>query len=209
MQGSLLFETSESGAGTDRPGARKHHAAAAREYTARQTGVDHHRPGRSGQNFAGFMHLGDYEESLINRRIWTQRDQIEERLAELGEHIEKVIQMYLRNEYETITEYNADAGSIAEKYHFLVLADFPTNVSETAARRLQSIVQSGPRCGIFTLIHWDQRQQLPDGFAPEELRKNSISIRRQGRDFILRKSSSKPVPHSCSRCRPSRISRPV
>lgn len=26
------------------------------------------------------------------------------RLAELNEHIEKVIQMYLRNEYETITQ---------------------------------------------------------------------------------------------------------
>lgn len=63
-----------------------------------------------GQSFAGLMHLADYEESLINRRIWTQRDQIEERLAELSEHIEKVIQMYLRTEYRTITEYNEQAG---------------------------------------------------------------------------------------------------
>ncbi len=187
MQGSLLFETSESGAG---PIVRVLENIMLRLLASTPPGklaltiID---PVGLGQNFAGFMHLGDYEESLINRRIWTQRDQIEERLAELGEHIEKVIQMYLRNEYDTITEYNADAGSIAEKYHFLVLADFPTNVSEAAARRLQSIVQSGPRCGIFTLIHWDQRQQLPDGFAAEELRKNSISIRRQGREFILAK----------------------
>ena len=47
------------------------------------------------------MHLADYEDSLINSRIWTQATQIEEKLAELNEHIEKVIQMYLRNEYET------------------------------------------------------------------------------------------------------------
>ena len=109
-----------------------------------------------GQNFAGLMHLADYEESLINRRIWTQRDQIEERLAELSEHIEKVIQMYLRNEYATITEYNEQAGSVAEKYHFLVVADFPAGFSETAAKRLQSIAASGARCGVFTLIHWDR-----------------------------------------------------
>src|SRR6187431_398131 len=109
-----------------------------------------------GQNFAGFMHLADYEESLINRRIWTQRDQIEERLAELNEHVEKVIQMYLRNEFATITEYNAQAGSVAEKYHFLVIADFPGNFGETATKRLQSIVSSGPRCGVFTLLHWDK-----------------------------------------------------
>ena len=41
-----------------------------------------------GQNFAGLMHIADYEDSLINKRIWTQRDQIDERLGELNEHIE-------------------------------------------------------------------------------------------------------------------------
>src|SRR5205807_5466240 len=59
-----------------------------------------------GQNFAGVMHLADYEEQLINSRIWTQSTQIEEKLAHLNEHMEKVIQMYLRNEYRTIAEYN-------------------------------------------------------------------------------------------------------
>ncbi len=137
-----------------------------------------------GQNFAGVMHLGDYEETLINRRIWTQRDQIEERLAELNDHIEKVIQMYLRNEYETITQYNAEAGAVAEKYHFLVVADFPSNFSDIAAKRLQSIAVSGPRCGVFTLIHWDKRQSLPDGFAPDELRACSACIESDGARFV-------------------------
>ncbi len=138
-----------------------------------------------GQHFAGLMHLGDYEESLINRRIWTQRDQIEDRLAELNEHMEKVIQMYLRTEFQTITEYNAQAGSIAEKYHFVVVADFPADFSETAAKRLQSIATSGPRCGVFTLIHWDRRRSLPDGIVPDELRKNSVCIRKENSEFVL------------------------
>jgi len=103
----------------------------------------------------------------------------------LSEHTEKVIQMYLRNEYATITEYNAQAGSVAEKYHFLVIADFPANFSETAAKRLQSIAASGARCGIFTLIHWDQRQPLPDGFAAEDLQRGSVRIRREHNQFIL------------------------
>lgn len=136
-----------------------------------------------GQNFAGLMHLADYEEHLINRRIWTQRDQIDERLAEINEHIEKVIQMYLRNEYETITEFNEQAGSVAEKYHFLVVADFPANFSETAAQRLQSIAVSGPRCGVFTLMHWNSRQPVPEGFIPEELRSKSLYLKRLGNHF--------------------------
>ena len=138
-----------------------------------------------GQNFAGLMHLSDYEEALINRRIWTQHDQIEERLAELNEHIEKVIQMYLRNEYANITEYNAQADSVAEKYHFLVVADFPASFSESSVKRLQSIAASGSRCGVFTLIHWDRRQPLPDGIMPDDLRKNSICIRRERDAWIF------------------------
>jgi hypothetical protein len=138
-----------------------------------------------GQNFAGLMYLADYEESLINRRIWTQQSQIEERLAELNEHIEKVIQMYLRNEYATITEYNEKAGSVAEKYHFLVIADFPAQFSETAARRLQSIATSGPRCGVFTIIQWDQRQLPPEGLGTDELRRSSVVVQRRGEGYFL------------------------
>ena len=139
-----------------------------------------------GENFAGIMHLADYEDSVINGRIWTQRGQIEEKLAELNEHIEKVIQMYLRNEYETITEYNEQAGNIAEKYHFLVIADFPSNFSETAANRLQSIVMSGARCGIYTLIHWDHQQTGGAlEFVPDTLRDNSIRIRCEDGLFLV------------------------
>ncbi|MEY2466051.1 MAG: segregation ATPase FtsK/SpoIIIE, family, partial [Verrucomicrobiota bacterium] len=138
-----------------------------------------------GQNFAGIMHLADYEESHINSRIWTQQNQFEEKLAELNEHMEKVIQMYLRNEYETIAEYNAQAGTIAEKYHVLVIASFPANFSDTAARRLRNIATSGARCGVYTLIHWDQRLPLPHDFVPDELRKNSVNLVAKEKTFAL------------------------
>ncbi len=138
-----------------------------------------------GQNFAGIMHLADFEERLINSRIWTQQAQIEQRLADLNEHIEKVTQMYLRNEYQSLAEYNAQAGRLAEKYHFLVIADFPTNFSEVAVKRLQSIAASGPRCGVHLLLHWDQRKAAPVEFVPEELRKNAVCIVPKGDGFAL------------------------
>jgi hypothetical protein len=124
-----------------------------------------------GRDFAGLMHLADYEETLITHRIWTQSTQIEERLAELNEHIEKVIQMYLRNEYETIAEYNEQAGVIAEKYRFLVIASFPSAFSETAAKRLLAIASSGARCGVHLLIHRDLRLPAPDPALDGELRR--------------------------------------
>ncbi|MEO7100283.1 MAG: FtsK/SpoIIIE domain-containing protein [Luteolibacter sp.] len=138
-----------------------------------------HPPGRAsfvfidpvglGKDFAGLMHLADYEETLINHRIWTQSTQIEERLAELNEHIEKVIQMYLRNEYATIAEYNEQAGTIAEKYRFVVVSGFPAGFSDTSMKRLLSIASSGARCGVYLLIHRDTRQSLPDTALNDEL----------------------------------------
>ena len=132
-------------------------------------------PVKLGQNFAGITHLSDYEENILNGRIWTEPNQIEDRLATVTEHMEKVIQMYLRNEYATIAEYNAAAGKIAEKYHFVVIADFPANFSEAAIKRLLRITASGARCGVFTLIHWDHRHGGAEQFA-DELRKNSVCV---------------------------------
>jgi hypothetical protein len=134
-----------------------------------------------GRDFAGLMHLADYEETLIAHRIWTQATQIEERLAELNEHIEKVIQMYLRNEFATIAEYNEQAGTIAEKYRFLVIAGFPAAFSETAAKRLLAIASSGARCGVHLLIHRDLRLAPPDPALDSELRLACMRIALDGK----------------------------
>lgn len=176
QQGSLLFETGKDGGG-EAVGAINHIILQLLATTP---------PGRIeftifdpvglGQNFAAMMHLADYEAGTINSRIWTQTAQFEEKLAELNEHMEKIIQMYLRNEYATITEYNAAAGSIAEKYQVLVIASFPVNFSDTAAKRLRNIAANGARCGVFTLIQWDQRNAAPQDFVPDELRKNSVNL---------------------------------
>ena len=139
-----------------------------------------------GESFAGLMHLADYEEILINTRIRTQPEQIERRLGELCDHMEKVIQMYLRNDYETITQYNQAAGTIAERYYFLVVADFPHGFSELAAKRLLSIASSGSRCGVFLALHCDLRAELPPGFQMEDLRKACVVLRTNLDSFFLK-----------------------
>jgi hypothetical protein len=190
-QGSILFETAEQGH-DDAIGALNNIIlrllATAPPGRLNFTILD---PVGLGQNFAGIMHLADYEEQIINSRIWTQSGQIEQKLAHLNEHMEKVIQMYLRNEYATIAEYNEQAGVIAEKYYFLVVADFPMNFTETAAKRLLSIAASGARCGVYMLIHWDQRQPVPPEFIPDELRVSSVCLSFKGKQFLL---AGKSIP---------------
>jgi hypothetical protein len=154
-----------------------------------------HPPGRAsfifidpvglGKDFAGLMHLADYEETLIHHRIWTQSTHIEERLAEVNDHIEKVIQMYLRDEFPDINAYNEQAGTIAEKYRFLVIAGFPAGFSDTAMKRLRSIASSGARCGVHLLIQYDLRQPSPDQALMDELRRTCQRLIYQNCAFLL------------------------
>ena len=123
-----------------------------------------------GKHFAGFMHLADYDELLVNSRIWTEPTQIEQRLADITEQMELVIQKYLRNEYASIGSYNQDA-EVPEPYRFVVVANFPANFTETSARRLISIASSGARCGVSTIVSVDTKQQLPANFSIDDLAK--------------------------------------
>src|SRR5262249_37625111 len=123
-----------------------------------------------GQNFAAFMHLADYDDALVASRIWTEVGHIEQRLSDLTGHMENVIQKYLRNDFPDVSAYNAHAGEVAEAFRVLVVANFPVNFSTEAVRRLISIVQSGPRCGVYTLISVDTRHPLPKGFDLADLR---------------------------------------
>lgn len=129
-----------------------------------------------GESFAAFMHLADYDQQIVGDRIWTEPRHIEQKLTDLTEHMETVIQKYLRNEYATIQEYNEKAGEIAEPYRFLVIADFPAGFSEAAAKRLASIIASGPRCGVFTLISMDTRQRPPAWVPMADIERGSTTI---------------------------------
>ncbi|MFN0011307.1 MAG: FtsK/SpoIIIE domain-containing protein, partial [Phycisphaerales bacterium] len=119
--------------------------------------------------FSAFMHLADYNEQLVGERIWTESRHIEARLADLTEHMENVIQKYLRNQFPTIEDYNVHAGEVAEPYRFVVLADVPMGLSENAAKRLASVIAAGPRCGVYTLIAQDLRHPLPMGLMQTDL----------------------------------------
>lgn len=137
-----------------------------------------------GHNAAPFMHLADFDETLVNSRAWTEPHHIEQRLADLTEHMENVIQKYLRNQYATIEDYNAHAGEVAEPYRVLIVFDFPANFSEAAARRLVSIAQNGPRCGVYTVVLVDTAKPMPHGFTLADLEQVSTVIAWDGQRFV-------------------------
>ena len=147
-----------------------------------------------GENFSAFMHLADYDEKLVSSRIWTEPAHIDQRLADLTQHMETVLQVYLRNEFETIVQYNAFAGELAEPYRLLVVANFPAGFQESAAARLRSIISSGARCGVFTLMSVDERLRLPRDFHLSDLEPYAWTLHwLQGR-FVWKHPEVGPLP---------------
>ncbi|QDV75838.1 FtsK/SpoIIIE domain-containing protein [Botrimarina mediterranea] len=152
-----------------------------------------------GDNFQAFMHLADADEQLINGRIWSQPRDIEEQLGRLTNHMETVLQKYLRSEYETIHEYNAQAGEVAEPFQVVVAAGFPNNFSELAGRRLVSLVTGGPRCGVYTLLGVDSGVRMPTDFRLDEIKENAAWLdwepqTRGGGQFVWRRPALEHLP---------------
>lgn len=112
---------------------------------------------------APFMPLADADPLLITSRAWTDPRHIDEQLSKLTEHMENVIQKYLRHDYDGIVEYNAQAGEVAEAYRILVVYDFTANFNDSSVRRLESVIRNGPRCGVYTILHRNPTRSLPGG----------------------------------------------
>ncbi|MCH2144377.1 MAG: hypothetical protein MK082_04425 [Phycisphaerales bacterium] len=147
-----------------------------------------------GEPFAGFMHLADHDEQLVNDRIWTEARHIEQRLLDLTEHMETVIQKYLRNEFKSIIDYNEAAGEIAEPLRFLVVCDFPANFTDVAAKRLAAIATSGPRCGVYTIVIRDTRREMPEALDIATLRNTSVTTAHVDGSWSLEHGSLKSLP---------------
>jgi DNA segregation ATPase FtsK/SpoIIIE, S-DNA-T family len=160
-----------------------------------------------GENFSAFMHLADHEEALIHGRIWTEASHIEQRLADLTGHMENVLQKYLRNQFQTLAEYNAQAGEVAEPFRFLVVADFPVNFTPDACRRLISLASAGARCGIYTFVMLDEKQTLPQGIERTDLERACTCLDWVGDRFVWRdddfgsfalRLDASPSPERCT-----------
>jgi hypothetical protein len=130
------------------------------------------------------MHLADFDKATVTSRIYSSTEDINQRLVDLTDHMQTVIQKYLRNEFETIDDYNAQAGELSEPYRFLVIADFPVGFEGEALRHLSSIATSGARCGVYTLIARDLRQDIAGGTHLDDLAAHSTVLRQDGDKFV-------------------------
>lgn len=112
-------------------------------------------PVKLGESFAMFTRIGDLDDNtskVINGKIWTAAKDIESRLQILTDTINNVTTRCLQGQYENIHLYNEQAGQNAEPYQILTIMDFPNNFTENSIRLLETIIDAGPKCGVYTVI---------------------------------------------------------
>ncbi len=114
-----------------------------------------------GQHFTSFMALADYDPSLVSHRVWTTDSKIDARLGELAHHVEDVLQASLRDRFERIEDYNQVAGSMAEPYRVVAAVGLPEGLTRDAYKHLRALIESGLRCGIFTILVCDDSKPWP------------------------------------------------
>lgn len=111
-------------------------------------------------DFLSLVNIDDRSSELINGKIWTSSEDIEDRLHRLAEHISGVTQRCLRGQFSNIYEYNKDAGYNAEPYQVIVIMDYPASLSDEALRLIEQIAQSGSKCGVFILLFASKNQRV-------------------------------------------------
>ena len=114
-----------------------------------------------GESFATFRRLvnvDDRTSEVINGKIWSSPNDIDEKLRIMTEHISNVTQDCLQGKYDNIFEYNKVAEQNAEAYQIIMLMDFPAGLSEQSLKLLEQISSSGPKCGVFIIIYRNENQ---------------------------------------------------
>ena len=121
--------------------------------------VDVVDPLQLGDSARFLFELNDAGDRILADSVWTTTEHIAKILVQLEEHITFVTQKYLQGR-NSLTEYNVEAGEIAEPYRLLVLYDYPAGFSrdgrhfeEEHLTRLERIAAVGRRAGVYIFAH--------------------------------------------------------
>lgn len=84
--------------------------------------------------------------------VYYSEEELNDILDALLRQIAMVVQKLLQNKYESLEEYNAENADVAEPLKLVVLRDFPSNFSQDQSMKLNQIMGSAAKCGIYFIF---------------------------------------------------------
>lgn len=149
-----------------------------------------------GRDFGWLMHLSDFDPQLVSHRVWTQPGHIAKQIGLLAMAAEDFIQQSLRNQYENIVQYNREAGALSEPYRILVWSSLPSSLEDQSWKGLQSLLDTGARCGIIPVLVIDPNISWPTAEQKEIVMRRGLHLKlsEDGKSLIANAQSLKELP---------------
>ena len=119
----------------------------------------------------------------------------------IGEVMERMSIINLQG-CSTLAELNTSLGNHAEiPYKFLILADFPHDMSVDTMEKISRLVRVGSSAGVYTIMTWDTTVGFDDKhtserFDPSDLLTNLLMLYPSARHFKYRNSGNDDIFNS-------------
>lgn len=108
-------------------------------------------PDQRGNSIFPFLNLPTLLPEMFSKKIFTSTEDISNRIAELNQYVDSVIQQKLANKFDNVYEYNAATPENPLPIKVVCIFDFPKFFEGRAYENLLSIVKNASRCGIFVI----------------------------------------------------------
>ena len=142
-----------------------------------------------GNSILPFLDLRKKVPSIFGDVIYTNPDQIFEKLQSINSYIDQFIQDKLGIKYTDIIDYNIHTPRRAEPITLLVFYDFPAGLDGRGIDELFNIIRNGAKCGFYTIIchnpevRFSRYESIDERL--EDLQKFCISIDYKDDQYVL------------------------
>jgi hypothetical protein len=130
----------------------------------------------SGQNFPNMTTLHN---KFTEGTVLSEDRDIENELKDIRHSINAIAQSIQTSGLEGIEEYNLKTDEIAQRYHILLISNFPNGFSKKAIDNLNGIIKSGYMSGVYVLMGVDYDptyglKQIIHGTSLESILSNMV-----------------------------------
>jgi len=115
-----------------------------------------------GSSFSFFSTINNPQ---LQRELFYKAEDINNLMSELQKTVSQANQSYL-GMHPNLTAYNAQAGQMAQPYHFVFIDDFPNAFSSQTLDVLYNLISNGNaiRAGIHIFINYSKKNNAPRDF---------------------------------------------
>ena len=105
--------------------------------------------------FSVFRDIGKIKDDVddsISCEYAGSAETITKKLDSICVEIDDIVNKVIKGTTTTLFDHNRDNEFNSMPYRFVMLMDFPRNMTPASLSSLRSILKNGPRCGIFTVL---------------------------------------------------------